>query len=538
MLKFKHINILEKLLLESDLIIIGNEISDIITFAKENKQKEEDIMKKVDEFLTRLIENDVLNKAKTDPQVLQTLIQAFLNTEWVKILDKYIEFVSQILKYETEILDKMVKNGEAVELQLERIRAYKGRLAIIWEAYNTIEESNWTAEVNQLLEKIKVSFTDQKKTEVEITKLLTSAAKEKMQETGPESENFKKTVDDSVKVAFIISDFSNKDEDKKRPEPDITDVEWEEVQTELEKEVDDFRKSTNKFNDNSGGLARDITKRDVIIRSAIEELRNWQDLNTLESQFVKVRITIMTDEKREFDPVTKRQVYSTKLDSSAKRQYMSEAIDAYLEAKARLGKYKTDLDVKKYKGVSYSPSINLPLFERIKIAVTSKQMLDSSRLNYLLKIGTYLGTLLAPDEFYGSAEVKNLANHIERFRKATLPIIGRTISRTAKAAGGKGAQLKAEKWTRFLFTSAESGLDAPQSKIKGATKVGSGQVKEDAVAPGVAFQAPTLVSGMGDPIAPTQTSLGSGDNFQPRAKKKSNKAIMDFKTFYKNLGKK
>lgn len=536
MLKFKHIHILEKLLLESELIIIGNEISDIITASKESGQKDEDIMKKVDEFLSRLIENDILNKAKTDPQVLQTLIQAFLNTEWIKILDKYIDFVSQVLKYETQILDEMLENGEDIQLQLERIRAYKGRLGIVWEAYHTIEESNWTAEVNSLLDKIKISFTDQKKTETGVTKVLVKRAKEKMDNTDAESEDFKKTVDDSVKIAFIVSDFSNKDSDKKKPEPDIIDVEWEEVNTELETEVEDFRKSTDDFNKKTGGKAQTITKRDVIIRSAIEELRNWADLNTLESQFVKVRIMIMTDERGEIDPVTKQRIILVKLDTSAKKQYMSEAIDAYLEAKARLGKYKTDLDLKRYKGVSYSPSINLPLFERTRIAVTSKQMLDSSRINYLLKIGNYLGTLLADTGFAGSAEVKNIADHIARFRKATLPIVGRTISRTAKKLGGKEAQLSAEKWTRFLFTSKESGLDDPQSKIKGATKVGSGQVKEDAVAPGVAFQTPASIGGAGNPIAPTQTSVGSGDNFQPK-KKKSNRNIVDFNTFYKNLGK-
>jgi hypothetical protein len=164
-------------------------------------------------------------------------------------------------------------------------------------------------------------------------------------------------------------------------------------------------------------------------------------------------------------------------------------------------------------------------------------MLDSSRINYLLKIGTYLGSLLVDTEVLG-AEQKHLGELIANFRKVTLPIIGRTISRTAKMAGGKEAQLKAEKWTRFLFTSEESGLDAPQSKIKGATKVGSGQVKEDAIAPGVTMQTPASISGMGNPIAPTQTAVGSGDNFQPRKSKKSNKNIMDFTSFYKNLGKK
>jgi hypothetical protein len=536
MLKFKHIHILEQLLLESDLIIIGNEISDIITFAKGNSQKEEDIMKKVDEFLSKLIENDILNKAKTDPQVLQQLSQSFLNKDWIEILDKYIDFISQILKYETEILEEMLKEGDDVELQLERIRAYKGRMAIIWEAYQTIEESNWTAEVNSLLDKIKVSFTEQKKNEATVTKKLVSAAKEKMDNTEAESETFKETVDDSVKVAYIISDFSNKDEDKKKPEPDIVDVEWEEVQTEIEKDVEDFKKSTEDFNTRTGGKAETITRRDVIIKTAIDELRNWQDLNTLESQFVKVRIMIMTDERTEIDPITKRRTSPSLLDRSAKRQYMTEAIEAYLEAKSRLGRYKTDLDLKRYKGIAFSPAISLPLFERTKIPITSKQQLDSSRINYLLKIGTYIGTLMADDNSLG-AEQKILGEIIAKFRKATLPIVGRTISRTAKAAGGKEAQLKAEKWTRFLFTSAESGLDAPQSKIKGATKVGSGTVKEDVVSPGVALQTPATIGSSGNPVAPTQSKFGSGDSFQSNKSKRSNKNIMDFKSFYKNLGK-
>ena len=536
MLKFKHIHILEQLLLESDLIIIGNEISDIITFAKGNNQKDEDIMKKVDEFLAKLIENDILNKAKTDPQVLQQLSQSFLNKDWIEILDKYVGFISQILKYETEILEEMLKNGDDVELQLERIRAYKGRMAIIWEAYQTIEESNWTAEVNDLLDKIKVTFTDQKKNEASVTKKLVAEVKEKMADTDAESETFKETVEDSVKVAYIISDFSNKDEDKPKPEPDIIDVEWEDVQAEMEKDVDDFKKSTDDFNTRTGGKAATITRRDVIIKTAIDELRNWQDLNTLESQFVKVRIMIMTDERGEIDPVTGRRTSPSLLDRSAKRQYMTEAVEAYLEAKARLGRYKTDLDLKRYKGIAYSPQITLPLFERTKISVTSKQQLDSSRINYLLKIGTYLGTIMASSDHLGE-EQKNLAAQIARIRKATLPIIGRTISRTAKAAGGKESQLKAEKWTRFLFTSAESGLDEPQSKIKGATKVGSGTVKEDVAAPGVSLQTPASTGSMGNPVAPTQTTVGSGDSFQSTKSKKSNKNIMDFKSFYKNLGK-
>ena len=82
MLKFKHINILESLLLESDLIIIGNEANDIISI-----ENDADMLAKLDAFLSMLIEKDIINKSKTEPVILEQLSQVFLQTKWIKILE-------------------------------------------------------------------------------------------------------------------------------------------------------------------------------------------------------------------------------------------------------------------------------------------------------------------------------------------------------------------------------------------------------------------------------------------------------------------
>lgn len=539
MLKFKHINILEQLLLESELIIIGNEANDVMTV-----KDEADMLAKIDAFLSMLIEKDIINKAKTDPQLLQQLSQVFLQTQWIKILDKYIDYVSQVLKLEIDGLEELVKTDQDTTTQRARIAVYEQRLKTIWDAYHSIEESNWTAEVNALLDKIKITASNVEEEKATQAQNLMKYVETDFGKSPTDDDSVKDDVRKAVLIAEILDGFSKK---SNRVEPDIEDVDFIEVVSDkFDKEESDkydagqekieelkrkIKELSDELNKNSGGKAERLTKRDVLIRLSIEELRTWPDLNTLESKFVKVRTEIMTDPRRGTDD-------QTALSREAKTMYMSLAVDAYMEARARLGKYKTELDLKRYRGVSYSPEISLPLYEKIKIPVTSKQMLDSSRINYLLKIGTWigLGFLKFSDEVDGH-EQKVLGEVFGRARRATKPVIGRTTSRIAKKIGGKEGQLRAEKWTRFLFGNEESGLDNPQSKIKGATKVGSGQVKEDVVSPGVSLQTPATISGMGNPLAPTQTSIGSGDNFQPQ-KKKSNKNIMDFKTFYKNLGKK
>ena len=556
MFKFKHIKILEQLLLESELIVVGNEISDIINMSK-GKGKEEDLYAKIDALLAQMIENDVLNKAKADPGILEELSNAFLNSEWTSILKRYINFISQIVESETRSLQELIENDASeddIEVQKARLRAYKGRLGVVYQAYNSIEEAKWTAEVRELMQEIEKIKGDQAKTETEVLTKLVDFTSSRMGNT----DDVKAATSTAIQVVQIAYEWtsdqgeepeiniSGEPNQKQTTEPDIEYIPYEEIKSDDDKAAEKLKEEnealkkklveiSQDFNKRTGGQAQSLGKRDVIIRTAIEELRTWQEINTLESQFSKVRTTIMTDEIDEIDPATGNRIAVVKLDAAAKRAYIQLATDAYLEAKARLGGFKVDLDVNRYQGVSYTPEINLPLYSKTLIPITSKQMADASRIQYLFKALNWLGSML-PTIDYPGKEQKAMGEQALRMRAAILPVIGRTVSKAARKLGGKEAQLKAEKWTRILFTSKDSGLDQPKSQIKNTMPGSPGtKVREsEGAPPGVALQVPGSIGGQGNPVAPTQSSIGSGDNFQPKTKGKN---IKSFDHFLKGLKK-
>jgi hypothetical protein len=76
---------------------------------------------------------------------------------------------------------------------------------------------------------------------------------------------------------------------------------------------------------------------------------------------------------------------------------------------------------------------------------------------------------------------------------------------------------------------ALSRLFIPNTSVLDAT---TKSMMEDMAAPGVSPQVPGSIGGMGDPVAPTPTSLGSGDNFGPRKTKvNKKKKVLEFSDF-------
>ena len=75
---------------------------------------------------------------------------------------------------------------------------------------------------------------------------------------------------------------------------------------------------------------------------------------------------------------------------------------------------------------------------------------------------------------------------------------------------------------------------SPDTFLKDDNKGSRQATFEEAVAPGVSPQVPGSIGGMGNPVAPTPTSLGSGDNFNPKKRKKSSKKdnrVLEFNEF-------
>ena len=86
-------------------------------------------------------------------------------------------------------------------------------------------------------------------------------------------------------------------------------------------------------------------------------------------------------------------------------------------------------------------------------------------------------------------------------------------------------QIKGDALSRMFIPSPDTVLKNPETKSA---------TFEDAVAPGLSAQLPGSIGGMGNPVAPTPTSIGSGDNFKPTKKRgtgKKDKRVLEFNDF-------
>jgi hypothetical protein len=200
-------------------------------------------------------------------------------------------------------------------------------------------------------------------------------------------------------------------------------------------------------------------------------------------------------------------------------RYMIDMVDkAELIILARLR--DKSLALNKAKGIHFDLNIKLKLYERTPIPVTGKQIADDSTIMKLRKgltsmLGLLLGTGSTPMTPAGQAWA-NLGKRIHT-------VYAKTLNTAAKATGklikGREGEMKADALSR-LFIPGPSELDKKTER----------SVYEDSVAPGGAFQTPASIGGMGNPVAPTQTTLGSGDDFSPK-KKKNRKRVLEFNDF-------
>jgi len=171
------------------------------------------------------------------------------------------------------------------------------------------------------------------------------------------------------------------------------------------------------------------------------------------------------------------------------------------------------------KGIHYTFNISLPLFKTVMLPITGKQIADNTfmakaKQKFIEVTNALLGDDSRPRSEIGQA----MFNLGASFSKAYSYVLNRTAKAIGKAVGGREGEIKADAVSRMFMPTTEY-LD----KID--------KVAEEAVAPGVAMQVPASIGGMGPITPPTRDSLGSGDNFSPKKKKKR---ILEFSEFLKN----
>jgi hypothetical protein len=111
------------------------------------------------------------------------------------------------------------------------------------------------------------------------------------------------------------------------------------------------------------------------------------------------------------------------------------------------------------------------------------------------------------------------------FGKRTSNIYAKTLNTVAKTAGriigGKPGEMAGDALSRMFIPNTDV-LDAKPTK----------SVFEESASPGLASQVPGSIGGMGNIVAPTSTSVGSGDRFDsPKSKKSKRKRILEFNEF-------
>jgi hypothetical protein len=105
-----------------------------------------------------------------------------------------------------------------------------------------------------------------------------------------------------------------------------------------------------------------------------------------------------------------------------------------------------------------------------------------------------------------------------------------TLNKSAKVIGktlkGREGEMKADALSRLFIPGTEVLNKDTAVKEEGGAPAGG-------VAPGVSPQVPGSIGGMGPIKAPTATSFGSGDNFNPTKtkKKKKHSMILGFADF-------
>jgi hypothetical protein len=205
------------------------------------------------------------------------------------------------------------------------------------------------------------------------------------------------------------------------------------------------------------------------------------------------------------------------LDADSKA-YLSAWVDQ-IEAELLRKAQNKSLRLEMNKGIHYNFNVKLPLFKTVMLPVTGKQIADNTFIAKAKKKFTEVMSIIfgdssEPDTKMGAAS--------REFGKRISTIYSVALNRTAKAIGravkGREGEIKADAISRMFMPTTEY-LDAVD------------KVAEEAVAPGVALQVPGSIGSMGPITPPTQTTLGSGDDFNPKKKKKR---IMEFSEFLKN----
>lgn len=275
-----------------------------------------------------------------------------------------------------------------------------------------------------------------------------------------------------------------------------------------------------------------------------------KDLNNEIKEYEKTNHKNKEEVQRGYERIAKEIANATfrktTLENEDDRDELTRRLDKVRDQKLKEVEgrsYVDDVNFDNLGGFQLLPNADLPLNKEVPLMVKNENRIQDSPLTKFRKIfWSAAAGVLGGGQPLTDLSKEISADMVAR-RKAVMQFTN-TIATSLASVGGEKAKKKADTLTKNLSYSAYN------NKFDVEKKTNESKLEEEMLMaspegtggnPGSNFQAPGTTPTMGDPVAPTQDSPGSGDNFNPKKKKKKKDAprkVFDFATFVEeNYGK-
>jgi hypothetical protein len=486
--KVKRLAKFEELLLEADIIKIGNDVDQAANMSDKDKQ---DAFDKVDYLLDDLIDKDI-QQYLDNPN----FINAFTADTIINTMREYLAYSKQ------RIADNKVKVGNLLRsktFSADEIRRVNADTAKIQDRIDVLDQIYRTAKIeraNSLISTISEIRAD-------INNFYMHPIEVKSEEVKQSLQIIKSNEQKPAKYKAAEEVYIDFEEIK-----EVTEDYPEEIKAGVEKaEADAEEELKSEFTEEELEEIRNRKIANIFFTKIVKDILEFEQLYAQEAE-IKETARLLRNV---------RIANNDNLDADSKA-YLSAWVDQ-IEAELLRKAQDKSLRLEMNKGIHYNFNVKLPLFKTVMLPVTGKQIADNTFIAKAKKKFTEVMSIIfgdssEPDTKMGAAS--------REFGKRISTIYSVALNRTAKAIGravkGREGEIKADAISRMFMPTTEY-LDAVD------------KVAEEAVAPGVALQVPGSIGSMGPITPPTQTTLGSGDDFNPKKKKKR---IMEFSEFLKN----
>jgi hypothetical protein len=486
--KVKRLAKFEELLLEADIIKIGNDVDQAANMSDKDKQ---DAFDKVDYLLDDLIDKDI-QQYLDNPN----FINSFTADTIINTMREYLAYSKQ------RIADNKVKVGNLLRsktFSADEIRRVNADTAKIQDRIDVLDQIYRTAKIeraNSLISTISEIRAD-------INNFYMHPIEVKSEEVKQSLQIIKSNEQKPAKYKAAEEVYIDFEEIK-----EVTEDYPEEIKAGVEKaEADADEELKSEFTEEELEEIRNRKIANIFFTKIVKDILEFEQLYAQEAE-IKETARLLRNV---------RIANNDNLDADSKA-YLSAWVDQ-IEAELLRKAQDKSLRLEMNKGIHYNFNVKLPLFKTVMLPVTGKQIADNTFIAKAKKKFTEVMSIIfgdssEPDTKMGAAS--------REFGKRISTIYSVALNRTAKAIGravkGREGEIKADAISRMFMPTTEY-LDAVD------------KVAEEAVAPGVALQVPGSIGSMGPITPPTQTTLGSGDDFNPKKKKKR---IMEFSEFLKN----